>query len=132
MGIVFTSRTAAGDAAARQYGNRGLVVFFFSSRRRHTRLQGDWSSDVCSSDLQCLMRAERADLEGLDRQLEVVDRAGGTGEVEHAVERSLDLDEVGDVVQHELKIALVPQVSDVGRGARDEVVHPHDAMALHE
>src|SRR5205807_7886627 len=23
----------------------------FSSRRRHTRLQGDWSSDVCSSDL---------------------------------------------------------------------------------
>src|SRR5256885_3512554 len=27
------------------------VLFFFSSRRRHTRLQGDWSSDVCSSDL---------------------------------------------------------------------------------
>src|SRR6266566_9308831 len=26
-------------------------LFFFSSRRRHTRLQGDWSSDVCSSDL---------------------------------------------------------------------------------
>src|SRR5688500_20192745 len=28
------------------------MCFFFSSRRRHTRLQGDWSSDVCSSDLQ--------------------------------------------------------------------------------
>src|SRR5256885_6215526 len=28
-----------------------FFVFFFSSRRRHTRLQGDWSSDVCSSDL---------------------------------------------------------------------------------
>src|SRR5256885_11729127 len=28
-----------------------LLLFFFSSRRRHTRLQGDWSSDVCSSDL---------------------------------------------------------------------------------
>src|SRR5256885_13254879 len=28
-----------------------IVCFFFSSRRRHTRLQGDWSSDVCSSDL---------------------------------------------------------------------------------
>src|ERR1022692_742519 len=28
-----------------------MFVFFFSSRRRHTRLQGDWSSDVCSSDL---------------------------------------------------------------------------------
>src|SRR2546426_8446429 len=29
-----------------------LLFFFFSSRRRHTRLQGDWSSDVCSSDLE--------------------------------------------------------------------------------
>src|SRR5256885_7335891 len=29
-------------------------MFFFSSRRRHTRLQGDWSSDVCSSDLRRL------------------------------------------------------------------------------
>src|SRR5256885_2325939 len=28
----------------------GSLWFFFSSRRRHTRLQGDWSSDVCSSD----------------------------------------------------------------------------------
>src|SRR5205807_6784423 len=28
-----------------------IFLFFFSSRRRHTRLQGDWSSDVCSSDL---------------------------------------------------------------------------------
>src|SRR5256885_3660840 len=36
-------------------------VFFFSSRRRHTRLQGDWSSDVCSSDLQApQLEAERA------------------------------------------------------------------------
>src|SRR2546430_5693246 len=26
-------------------------VFFFSSRRRHTRFDCDWSSDVCSSDL---------------------------------------------------------------------------------
>src|SRR5258707_10848707 len=28
-----------------------LFVFFFSSRRRHTRYWRDWSSDVCSSDL---------------------------------------------------------------------------------
>src|ERR1039457_7292788 len=28
-----------------------VACFFFSRRRRHTRLQGDWSSDVCSSDL---------------------------------------------------------------------------------
>src|SRR2546430_15910365 len=29
-----------------------LLFFFFSSRRRHTRFDCDWSSDVCSSDLQ--------------------------------------------------------------------------------
>src|SRR5215213_4596295 len=28
-----------------------ISFFFFSSRRRHTRLVSDWSSDVCSSDL---------------------------------------------------------------------------------
>src|SRR2546422_2075092 len=28
-----------------------VIFFFFSSRRRHTRCSRDWSSDVCSSDL---------------------------------------------------------------------------------
>src|SRR6266550_4796235 len=28
-----------------------FILFFFSSRRRHTRCSRDWSSDVCSSDL---------------------------------------------------------------------------------
>src|SRR5438094_3016781 len=38
---------------------RCIAVFFFSSRRRHTRSYGDWSSDVCSSDLVCLWSMER-------------------------------------------------------------------------
>src|SRR5690348_18036118 len=33
--------------------------FFFSSRRRHTRWTGDWSSDVCSSDLKARIRVAR-------------------------------------------------------------------------
>src|SRR5437762_12369722 len=32
------------------------MFFFFSSRRRHTRYIGDWSSDVCSSDLERILR----------------------------------------------------------------------------
>src|SRR5690348_17521210 len=36
--------------AERHWGGERRV-FFFSSRRRHTRWTGDWSSDVCSSDL---------------------------------------------------------------------------------
>src|SRR5256885_7124065 len=38
-----------------------MFVFFFSSRRRHTRLQGDWSSDVCSSDLAQMLAYEQLD-----------------------------------------------------------------------
>src|SRR5262245_63118800 len=33
-----------------------LSFFFFSSRRRHTRCLSDWSSDVCSSDLEGFLR----------------------------------------------------------------------------
>src|SRR5437763_10773944 len=36
--------------------------FFFSSRRRHTRYIGDWSSDVCSSDLALTASATAASL----------------------------------------------------------------------
>src|SRR5256886_6461700 len=32
------------------------AFFFFSSRRRHTRFDCDWSSDVCSSDLVTMLR----------------------------------------------------------------------------
>src|SRR2546426_2259982 len=42
-------------------GTGAPSCFFFSSRRRHTRLQGDWSSDVCSSEsLLAESSAERA------------------------------------------------------------------------
>src|SRR5437016_14520622 len=41
------------------------MFFFFSSRRRHTRLVSDWSSDVCSSDLTAA-EAERLSAEGQD------------------------------------------------------------------
>src|SRR5437867_7696043 len=40
-----------------------FFFFFFSSRRRHTRSYGDWSSDVCSSDLTIALElAEQAPL----------------------------------------------------------------------
>src|SRR3989475_10562892 len=40
-------------------------VFFFSSRRRHTRFDCDWSSDVCSSDLR--IRQDRVTTGGSPR-----------------------------------------------------------------
>src|SRR5260221_10468185 len=41
------------------YSRQSYLLFFFSSRRRHTRSLCDWSSDVCSSDLQKLLEAVR-------------------------------------------------------------------------
>src|SRR5688572_31318739 len=37
-----------------------FFFFFFSSRRRHTRFDCDWSSDVCSSDLEVTAALETA------------------------------------------------------------------------
>src|SRR5437764_8022898 len=48
-----------------------FVFFFFSSRRRHTRYIGDWSSDVCSSDLCGNLGEQRGFRAG------VIGRAGG-------------------------------------------------------
>src|SRR5438093_4532907 len=49
-----------------------VFIFFFSSRRRHTRLVSDWSSDVCSSDLLALKEEgvlDDAALEALDQEV---------------------------------------------------------------
>src|SRR5260221_12200851 len=59
-----------------------LRVFFFSSRRRHTRSLCDWSSDVCSSDLAWI-RADHHEHGGgwqfLDAAVAAVNEAFGLG-----------------------------------------------------
>src|SRR6266705_4043962 len=54
-----------------------IFFFFFSSRRRHTRSYGDWSSDVCSSDL---LAARRTGVLGLCFPDLDQDEGGGEGE----------------------------------------------------
>src|SRR2546427_8286075 len=46
------------------------VFFFFSSRRRHTRFDCDWSSDVCSSDLRPRLVTTTAEFHTIRRQLD--------------------------------------------------------------
>src|SRR5688572_32608662 len=48
-----------------------LIFFFFSSRRRHTRFDCDWSSDVCSADLDGRALAADDLVAALDRHLRV-------------------------------------------------------------
>src|SRR5699024_12020436 len=52
-------------------------IFFFSSRRRHTRSKRDWSSDVCSSDLAVLSHTVRC-IGGLSSRQLGADTAGHT------------------------------------------------------
>src|SRR5580692_12814070 len=76
------------------------IFFFFSSRRRHTIFDCDWSSDVCSSDLQSLrggpqfvdhredFARERADLVLDDgRRLQRQTPGGFVGRAEHSRKR---------------------------------------------
>src|SRR2546430_8770662 len=77
--------------------SREGVLFFFSSRRRHTRFDCDWSSDVCSSDLELGARdyvAKPFALDELIARVRVQLRAAGLGEHEERLLRAgpLELD----------------------------------------
>src|SRR5688500_19548735 len=64
-------------------------LFFFSSRRRHTSLQGDWSSDVCSSDLgRTIGRPGR--VEGRPQQVVRLHAIAGATEPRHRVDAGVE------------------------------------------
>src|SRR5207245_10336635 len=69
------------------------------------------------------------DLRRLNPELQVIDGARGAGEVEHALERSRDLDEVRDVVENELKVGVTLEVLEVCLVAGAEIVHAAHAVA---
>src|SRR2546429_3623661 len=52
-----------------------MLCFFFSSRRRHTRCSRDWSSDVCSSDLEFRLDARWLRLHNLSSGFRVREKA---------------------------------------------------------
>src|SRR5688500_5548199 len=72
--------------------------FFFSSRRRHTRLQGDWSSDVCSSDL-AVAAVQKAHPQVRVEEYGVASERKALGEQERKDEaRSLQLSMIGTLI----------------------------------
>src|SRR5256885_2433617 len=86
-GATDTTITSATD------GDSQPLVFFFSSRRRHTRLQGDWSSDVCSSDL---LPRSRGPVVVAERLAERRTEAGvGVEGVQRALQRAWERWQIG-------------------------------------
>ena len=73
-----------------------------------------------------------AHLERVEREAQVVDRAGGAGQVEDEVHRLVDEPGLRQVLVDEDEVGAVLDVLDVLERARVEVVHAHHAVALLE
>src|SRR2546430_12203068 len=78
---------------------RSMLFFFFSSRRRHTRFDCDWSSDVCSSDLVSRVVGK----EGQITQRAVLPGASGGWAARIDIVNTL----IGDLVQPTAEVARV-------------------------
>src|SRR5699024_11251942 len=99
-----------------------MFIFFFSSRRRHTRSKRDWSSDVCSSDLD-LRRIPGGEIRA-DRQVGQRDAGRGGVRADAVHVRGVRGDvrdrRVGVVAEHGelemLPFALRDPVDDLRKG----------------
>src|SRR5690606_39379216 len=92
------------------------VRFFFSSRRRHTRFSRDWSSDVCSSDLQVFQSAAT-----LRRKLETCELERKTY-AEAAQKASQTVGQMQEQLVQSQKLAMLGQVAEIGRASCRERV----------
>src|SRR2546421_9620828 len=88
------------------------LVFFFSSRRRHTRSDRDWSSDVCSSDLGGHIRSVNSRgvvaVSGKDREVSQAD-----------VDRAVDAARAINISQDREIIHVLPQRSEERRVGKE-------------
>src|SRR5215471_19513829 len=76
-----------------------MFCFFFSSRRRHTSSLRDWSSDVCSSDLERVVLETRVEEDAQERRIALdalEEAAGETREDGAVVARARGLLDLGD------------------------------------
>src|SRR6266516_4866603 len=87
------------------------AVFFFSSRRRHTRSYGDWSSDVCSSDLRPTPRVASLGREMFHSGI----WAHATYSILRPVPQSVDLNRA---TRLDIQVILEPKDRSINQGLR--------------
>src|SRR6476469_1900587 len=126
--VVHAARAHRIDVAPVRLGlrvNERIPLHLARRREKKTRafFLGESERVVCS---------EGADLERRDRQLEIVDRARGAREVEHAVELALHVRVGRDVVVDELVALLAREMGDVVGMAGDEVVEAYDFVPVRQ
>src|SRR5690625_8018489 len=102
-------------------------MFFFSSRRRHTRWPRDWSSDVCSSDLDAgmLSYANCVALEQAGYQFIIASRVGKMPKGLQAHLDTLDKHQMTNgwttSIQEQLRADARSEERRVGKGGRARV-----------
>src|SRR5690606_35279260 len=102
-----------------------FIFFFFSSRRRHTRFSRDWSSDVCSSDLQFLPPTRGAEMKAM-----VLTKFGGPDSFELRDVPVPELD-AGELLVRVVATAINPLDYQIRRGDYPEYV-PLPAITGHD
>src|SRR5256885_4020299 len=117
-----------------------VFLFFFSSRRRHTRLQGDWSSDVCSSDLlQAILIGRRMKEHLRSVRWVVVDEVHELATDERGVQLSFALERLTELTGVEFqRIGLSATIGEperigqflVGTGRRVAVLRSDETRGL--
>src|SRR5436189_4526501 len=127
-----------------------MYLFFFSSRRRHTRYIGDWSSDVCSSDLASYATryiykhivaaglADRLELQvsyaiGVARPLSLFVDTFGTGKVSdeeiiRLINEHFDLRPAGIIQSLNLRRPIYQPTAAFGHFGRTDVDLPWEAL----
>src|SRR5690606_40399550 len=113
------------------------VIFFFSSRRRHTRFSRDWSSDVCSSDLDLGVQQEVRRIEAafyqhsaalilLPEQVEMfVSVDGSDFELVGTATHALPIDQYG-AIQRDFVAEVAPRPAPYLGLAAHPIGHPPD------
>ena len=124
-------------AAARADGADVAPVFL--GLRMHERVavnfRGRGDQKSCALVLrqaERLVRAERADLERLDGNFQVVNRAGRRGEMPDVIHRAVEENKLGDVLLDELEIPVAAEVRDVVHRAGDKIVEADDLVAARQ
>ena len=108
----------------------GLLLGVLERVAVHLRRRGDQEARALElGQAERVVRAVRADLERVQRQAVVVDRAGRAGQMEHVVDALLDVDVLDDVDVAEREV-VVADVLDVLERAGVEVVQADDPVPL--
>ena len=118
-------RIDVAPVALRLRVHQGIAVDFRGGGQQEPRAFG-------LRQAEGIVGAQRADLEGLNGKLEVIHRARRRGEMQHAVERAIELNELGDVVPHEAESRIGREMLEIPRRPGDEVVHSHHLVLLRE